>query len=255
MSEVHAEEGRPVGGFRLSCPRCVFDCFQCARRAAWLGRLKASLAMRVFERSGPEPVLELLRPSHGCASGGILQDAEDMFLRDVGHADTALPCGDSTVPAERWSVQCLSPRSSPAPRHSGNSRMLPGQAYCCSAHSVVPGDRVNPLAQRASRSATKRHTRSGISSARSRSGGTWIGRRSAIEQVLAKCFVGDPLQISRVRGRDEPHVHLNAFRAAKLLICRSSSTRSILTWTPAGRSPILSRKIVERSADSKRTVL
>ena len=35
MSEVHAEEGRPVGGFRLSYPRCVFDRF--SARAAQHG--------------------------------------------------------------------------------------------------------------------------------------------------------------------------------------------------------------------------
>ena len=44
----------------------------------------------------------------------------------------------------------------------------------------------------------------------------------SIEQVLAKCFVGDPLLEIPVRGRYDPDVHANGFRAAKPLIRRSS---------------------------------
>ena len=56
-----------------------------------------------------------------------------------------------------------------------SSRMLPGHEYACSA-AMFSGDGLDAFAERIRDASTKRHTRTGMSSMRSRSGGTWMGK-------------------------------------------------------------------------------
>ena len=81
---------------------------------------------------------------------------------------------------------------------------------------VVPGDRVNPLAKRlpefGDEAPHEERYIFGALAQRRHLDGEDV---EPIEQVLAKCFLGDPLLEIPVRGRDDPHVHANGFRAAK----------------------------------------
>ena len=57
-----------------------------------------------------------------------------------------------------------------------NSRTLPGHEWCCSASIVFRGTCVIFLPMREENSSTKAQTSGGMSSGRSRSGGTRIGK-------------------------------------------------------------------------------
>ena len=67
-------------------------------------------------------------------------------------------------------------------------------------------------------SSTNRHTSSGMSSTRSRSGGTANRKHiQAVVRVLAERSFGDPLFEIAVRRGDDPDVHANRLRAAEPL--------------------------------------
>ena len=134
-----------------------------------------------------------------------------------------------------------------------SSRTLPGHGYACSSSSAA-GDSVSGFLFSRGRTARRSGAPgSATSSARSRSGGIWIGntdsrkyRSSRNWRSATRCF---RLRLVAATTRTStcsdcvPPTRSNCF---------SSSARRILACSASGRSPISSRNSVPRCASSKR---
>ena len=141
------------------------------------GRLSPSFAMRVSSVVGFRPSRSAAPPAAANPPARALEHAANMLPLDVDQLRAAPGgrrdgCGSRIV--SRLPVATIMARSTTL----RSSRMLPGHEYCCSAARLSLLDRRRSRLPNAfENSSTNRHTSSGMSSARSRSGGTRSGRR------------------------------------------------------------------------------
>ena len=134
-----------------------------------------------------------------------------------------------------------------------SSRMLPGHPYDWNSLTNFLSIVLNFFPALFPKRSMKYSTSKGISAARSRNGGIWIGTTFSLYRRSWRNFAfGDERVQIAMRGGQHSHVHRNGLLLPTRSISRSCSTRNSAIWISGGKSPTSSRKIVPPFADSKR---
>ena len=168
--------------------------------------------------------------------------------------------GRATARSRGWEARNRRGRARSRERGSPRARRRSAARGCCPGHGyaqsaamadssipriALPTLRAYWLAQYSARS--------GMSSARSRSGGTRIGNTLSRKKRSERNF---PSRTASSRSRLVAATTRASVRSVSLPPTRSNSrswsTRSSATWTGGGSSPTSSRKIVPPAASSKR---